>query len=297
MIKKGIILAGGQSTRLFPVTHCVSKHLLPIYDKPMIYYPLSTLMLAGVQDILLITRPDEMSLFQKALRDGYQWGVNIQYAVQESPRGLADAFLIGRRFVGNSTVALILGDNIFYGEGLGPLMRTAGQLQSGAEVFASYVDDPRRYGVVEIDDRGTVLSIEEKPAEPKSSYAVTGLYMYDSQVCDIAREIAPSARGELEITSVNEKYLQQGQLHVNLLGRGYAWFDTGTHDSLLEASNFVAMIERRTGLQVASPEEIAYRMKLIDEEALLRLASTLNKSDYGKYLAGLVQPDRRYVVP
>jgi len=295
MITKGIILAGGKSTRLYPVTHSVSKQLLPIYDKPMIYYPLTTLMLAGVVDILLITRPEETALFHQVFRDGSQWGINIHYAVQKEPRGLAEALIIGRHFIGKEPIAFILGDNIFYGDGLSGLLRSAAAAPSGAEIFASYVDDPSRYGVVEIDLDGKAVSIEEKPAAPKSSYAVTGLYLYDSMVCDIVRQVTPSARGELEITSVNALYLAQGRLHVNLLGRGYAWFDTGTHESLLEASNFVAMIQRRQGLQIACPEEIAYRLKLIDEDAILQLAAPLQGSNYGKYLERLVRSDKRYL--
>lgn len=295
MITKGIILAGGKSTRLYPVTHSVSKQLLPIYDKPMIYYPLTTLMLAGVVDILLITRPEETALFHQVFRDGSQWGISIHYAVQKEPRGLAEALIIGRHFIGKDPVAFILGDNIFYGDGLSGLLRSAAAVQSGAEIFASYVDDPSRYGVVEIDADGKALSITEKPLQPKSSYAVTGLYLYDSTVCDIVKQVTPSERGELEITSVNAIYLAQGRLHVNLLGRGYAWFDTGTHESLLEASNFVAMIQRRQGLQIACPEEIAFRLKLIDEEAILRLAAPLRGSFYGQYLERLVRTDKRYL--
>jgi glucose-1-phosphate thymidylyltransferase len=295
MITKGIILAGGQSTRLYPVTHSVSKHLLPVYDKPMIYYPLTTLMLAGITDVLVITRPEELPLFHHVFRDGSQWGINIHYAVQKAARGLAEALIIGGHFIGNDPVAFILGDNIFYGEGLGPMLRTAAQRSLGANVFAYYVDDPQRYGVVELDGDGKALSIVEKPSDPKSSYAVTGLYLYDSQVRDIVKDIKPSARGELEITAVNARYLELGQLHAHLLGRGYAWFDTGTHESLLEAANFVAMIQRRQGLQVACPEEIAFRLKHIDEEALLRLAATYANTAYGKYLERLVRSDRRYL--
>jgi len=294
-VKKGIILAGGHSTRLYPVTHSVSKQLLPVYDKPMIYYPLCTLMLAGIRNILVITRTDEHDLFVRVLGDGSQWGLNIEYGVQDEPRGLAEAFVIGREFVDSKPVALILGDNIFYGEGLGTLLRGAVQANNGAEVFAYYVDDPQRYGVVEIGTDGKALSIEEKPATPKSSYAVTGLYLYDGDVCNIVRDITPSARGELEITAVNQKYLQAGRLHVNIMGRGFGWFDTGTHESLLEAANFVAMIERRQGLQIACPEEIAYRLEFIDEESLLSLAAGLSKTKYGEYLKGLVRTDRRYV--
>jgi glucose-1-phosphate thymidylyltransferase len=295
-IRKGIILAGGRSTRLYPVTHSVSKHLLPIFDKPMIYYPLTTLMLAGITDILLITRPEETALFHHVLRDGAQWGVNIHYAVQNEPRGLADALLIGRHFIGNDGVAFILGDNVFYGDGLGTLLRSASaELDTGAHVFASYVDDPSRYGVVQLDDNCQPIDIVEKPAEPKSSYAVTGLYLYDSAACGIARELRPSARGELEITSVNAAYLAQGRLRVTLLGRGFTWFDTGTHEALLEAANFVATIQRRQGLQVACPEEIAYRLKLIDESAIRVLAGSLRGTSYGNYLERLVRSDKRYL--
>ena len=295
MITKGIILAGGKSTRLYPVTHSVSKHLLPIYDKPMIYYPLTTLMLAGVTDVLLITRPEELPLFHQVFKDGAQWGISINYAVQKEPRGLADALLIGHHFINDGPLIFILGDNIFYGEGLGGLLRSAAQKPNGAQVFAYYVEDPTRYGVVEIDEDGRALSIEEKPKQPKSSYAVTGLYAYDSDISSIVKDVKPSARGELEITTVNEIYLARQKLSVNLLGRGYAWFDTGTHESLLEASNFVAMIQRRQGLQIACPEEIAYRLDLIDEEMLLRTAASLPNTAYGRYLDNLVRSDKRYL--
>ena len=294
MSTKGIILAGGQSTRLYPVTHAVTKHLLPIYDKPMIYYPLSTLMLAGIRDVLLITRPEEIPLFHQVLHDGSQWGISIHYDVQKTPRGLADALIIGNHFIGNDSIALILGDNIFHGEGLGPLLRSTLQKPAGATIFAYYVDDAWRYGVVELGPDGRPVSIEEKPKQPKSSYAVTGLYIYESGARDVARSIEPSARGELEITAVNEFYLGQGRLNANVLGRGYAWFDTGTHESLLEASNFVALIERRQGLQVACPEEIAFRLGYIDEEALLRIAQTYSNTNYGKYLERLVRSEKRY---
>lgn len=295
MTMKGIILAGGQSTRLYPVTHAVSKHLLPVYDKPMIYYPLATLMLAGIVDIMVITKPDELPLFHHVFRDGTQWGINIHYAVQKEPRGLAEALIIGGHFIGNEPVAFILGDNIFYGEGLGPMLRAAAQSCSGAEVFAYYVDDPQRYGVIELDSEGRPVSIVEKPAEPKSSYAITGLYLYDSDVRQIAKDIQPSARGELEITAVNARYLELGRLKARLLGRGFAWFDTGTHESLLEASNFVAMIQRRQGLQVACPEEIAFRMNRIDEQALLKMAAGYGNTSYGRYLERLVRSDKKYL--
>jgi glucose-1-phosphate thymidylyltransferase len=295
MKRKGIILAGGHGTRLYPLTRAVGKQLMPVYDKPMVYYPLSTLMLGGVTDILIVTRPDEQALFQRLLGDGSQWGVTITYASQPEPKGIADAFLVGAAFVAGDPVVLILGDNIFYGEGFGQLLFGASRVDRGALVFAYYVDNPGQYGVVEFDCDGRVISLEEKPARPKSSYAVTGLYCYDGQVCDVARSIEPSARGELEITSVNQWYLSRQALRVELLGRGVAWLDTGTHAALLEAGNFVATIERRQGLKIASPEEIAYRRKLIDEEQLLRLARPLMNTDYGRYLLRLVEPDKRYI--
>lgn len=286
--RKGIILAGGSGTRLYPATNVVSKQLIPIYDKPMVYYPLSSLMLAGIRDILLISTPQDTPRFAELLGDGQQWGLNISYAVQPSPDGLAQAFLIGREFVGNGPSALILGDNIFYGRDLEPLMRTADARADGATIFAYHVQDPERYGVVEFDRQRRVIDIEEKPVRPKSNFAVTGLYFYDNQVVDIAREIKPSARGELEITDVNRAYLERGQLQVELMGRGIAWLDTGTHESLLEAGQFIATIEKRQGLKVASPEEIAYRRGYIDAAQLERLATPLKKNAYGQYLLQLL---------
>jgi glucose-1-phosphate thymidylyltransferase len=286
--RKGIILAGGSGTRLYPITQAVSKQLLPVYDKPMVYYPLATLMLAGIRRILMINTPHEQALFQRLLGDGSQWGIEIHYAVQPSPDGLAQAFLIGRDFIGNDPSCLVLGDNIFYGVGLTERLKRAAAREQGATVFGYWVKDPERYGVAEFDAHGKVIGLEEKPAKPKSQYAVTGLYFYDNRVCDYAAALKPSTRGELEITDLNRCYLEDGSLHLEQLGRGYAWLDTGTHESLMEAGNYIETIENRQGLKVCCPEEIAYLNGWINAEQILRLAAPLAKTGYGQYLQQLI---------
>lgn len=289
---KGIILAGGSGTRLHPLTHSVSKQLMPVYDKPMIYYPISTLMLAGIRDILIITTPRDQESFQHLLGDGSQWGVNFSYAIQPSPDGLAQAFLIGEEFIGNDNVSLMLGDNIYYGQGLSQKLQKATASTNGATIFGYYVTDPQRYGVVSFDQDGRALDIEEKPEQPKSPYAVTGLYFYDNNVISIAKEVKPSPRGELEITDVNNAYLKSGNLNVEVLGRGTAWLDTGTHDSLLDAANFIKLIEERQGLKICSPEETSFRMGFIDEAQLESLITPLTKSGYGDYLKRILTQKR-----
>lgn len=294
MIQKGIILAGGSGTRLYPLTKVISKQLMPVYDKPMVYYPLASLMLAGIRDILIITTPRDSGSFQELLGDGSQWGISLSYAVQPSPDGLAQAFIIGEKFLSGEGGALILGDNIFYGDGFSSLARRAANQKEGATVFAYYVSDPERYGIVEFDAEGNAVSLEEKPKQPKSNYAVTGLYFYDGSVVEKAKILKPSDRGELEITDLNKLYLQEGTLHVETMGRGYAWLDTGTHESLLQAASYVETVQERQGLKICCPEEIAYQLGYIDRDQLIRLAEPLMKNEYGQYLCKILQRNGKY---